>query len=297
MTGSRRASFALVAAAYAAALAVGAGIFFAFPGLFVLWRLAAADGAATLMIWLASLRIRNASVYDPYWSAAPPVLLAALMLFEKRLDVPQLLLLIALLLWGVRLTANWARGFAGLSAQDWRYTKFEREQPRLWPLISLIGIQLMPTAIVFLAMLPALHTALRPAAVRALTIPALLLAAASIWLESAADAQLRRFRADARNAGQVNARGLWGMSRHPNYLGEILFWWGIYFMALSMAPLPLTALIGPVAVTVLFLFVSIPMMEKRQLSTKPGYRAYRQTAGMLLPRLRRRGDESGSIIG
>jgi len=179
----------------------------------------------------------------------------------------QALFLILLTVWGTRLTYNWARGFAGLHAQDWRYTQFQRVHPRLWPVINLTGIQLMPTVVVFVALLPALYATLGSARVGWLTVPAALLAAASIFLEAAADAQLRRFRADASHRGRIINRGLWRWSRHPNYLGEILFWWGIYLTSLSMARLPVWLLAGPVAVTALFLFVSIPMMEKRQRST------------------------------
>ena len=295
MISNRKYSFIIVVASYAGALAAGIAVFAATPGLDALWRLAAADIAATLVIWLLSLIVRNASLYDPYWSVAPAIIFVLYMFYMGKLDAPAFLLLTLLLLWGARLTANWAIGFANLSAQDWRYTKFESEYRRLWPLISLFGIQLMPTVIVFLAMLPALHIVMQPAGLRILTVPAMLAAAGAIWLELVSDAQMRRFRADSANAGCVNNRGLWRIIRHPNYLGEIAFWWCIYFTALSMAPLPVALLLGPVLVTALFLFVSIPMMEKRQLGTKPGYRAYQRSVGMLLPRLRNRGDDSEPV--
>ena len=285
MNQSRKISFMIITAIYIAALATGTGVFVLLPGADVLWRLAAADGAATVFVWLASLITRNASVYDPYWSVAPPVLLAGLILYEKTLDTAALLIWLLLILWGIRLTANWAVGFKGLHAQDWRYTDFERAHPRLWPLINLFGIQLMPTAVVFTAMLPAFYAVLRPAGFGFFTVPAALFTLAAVWLEGAADAQLQRFRGGPQNVGKVNDRGLWKYSRHPNYLGEILFWWGIFLTSLSAAPLPWWTVSGPVVVTALFLFVSIPMMEKRQLGTKPGYRLYREKTGMLLPKI------------
>jgi len=280
-------SFIIVAASYLLALLAGAAVFALLPQWGPLPRLAAADAAATLVIWVLSLPLRNASLYDPYWSVAPALLLAGLALYTGGWSGPAVLLLILLLFWGIRLTANWARGFAGLHAQDWRYTDVERQHPRLWPLISLVGIQMTPTIVVFLAMLPALYAVVQPTGLHIWTLPVALFAVAGVCLEWAADGQMRRFRRDGGNNGQVNARGLWRLSRHPNYLGEIAFWWGVYLTSLSTARLPPWTLTGPAAVTALFLFVSIPMMEKRQLSAKPGYREYMKATGMLIPRVRR----------
>ena len=75
--------------------------------------------------------------------------------------------------------------------------------------------------------------------------------------------------------------GLWKSSRHPNYLGEILFWWGLFIIYISVAPGEWLTAIGAVANTLLFIFVSIPLMEKRQLATKPAYAEYRRNTRML----------------
>jgi steroid 5-alpha reductase family enzyme len=85
--------------------------------------------------------------------------------------------------------------------------------------------------------------------------------------------------------GGVNCEGVWRYIRHPNYLGEILMWWGVYFMMLSADASLWPALIGPLCNTLLFVTVSIPLMEGRQLRNKPGYSDYRARTGMLLPRL------------
>jgi len=292
MTANRKSSLMLVIASYIAAAIAGAAVFALTPGLSALWRIAAADIAATLVIWALSLIARNASLYDPYWSVAPAVLFVSYTLHIGKLGAPSLLLLLLLLLWGVRLTANWARNFPNLKSQDWRYTNFEREYKRLWPLINLFGIQLMPTIVVFLAMLPAFYVAWAPSRPYILTVPAILIAIAAVYLEHTADIQMHRFRSDSGNKGCVNTSGLWRHIRHPNYLGEIMFWWGIFLTSLSMASLPVALLAGPLVVTALFLFVSIPMMEKRQIGTKPDYRAYQRTTGMLLPRFRHRDEEN-----
>jgi steroid 5-alpha reductase family enzyme len=115
-----------------------------------------------------------------------------------------------------------------------------------------------------------------------------------IVLEAAADATAHRFRKE--HPGQVNDRGLWKYSRHPNYLGEITFWWGVFFMMLSVEPESWHFFVGPLANTLLFIFISIPLMEKRQLRNKPDYQTYREETSMLLllPKKRKRPVTSSS---
>lgn len=77
--------------------------------------------------------------------------------------------------------------------------------------------------------------------------------------------------------------GLWAHSRHPNYLGEIMTWWGLWLFALAAGPGWWWTVTGALAITLMFVFVSVPMMEKRALATRQGYRQYRQETPMLLP--------------
>ncbi|MDD5017054.1 MAG: DUF1295 domain-containing protein, partial [Eubacteriales bacterium] len=78
------------------------------------------------------------------------------------------------------------------------------------------------------------------------------------------------------------ASGLWRYSRHPNYLGEVLFWWGVWVIQMSVLPALWWTIFAPTAMTLLFLFISIPMMEKRLLASKEGYAAYKKSTSMLL---------------
>jgi steroid 5-alpha reductase family enzyme len=93
---------------------------------------------------------------------------------------------------------------------------------------------------------------------------------------------MHRFRRQA-SPEEICTRGLWRYSRHPNYLGEILMWWGVFLMLYSVDVSYWRTGIGAFANTLLFLFISIPLMEKRQLSNKPGYEAYLRETSMLIP--------------
>ena len=133
------------------------------------------------------------------------------------------------LAWAVRLTWNWARGWQGLGHEDWRYLRLQEQTGRAYWLVSFTGIHLMPTFWVFagcLSLYPALAAATRPFGV--LDAIAALVMAGSIWIEKRADDELRRFRAEGHGPQAILKTGLWAWSRHPNYFGEMGFWWGLW---------------------------------------------------------------------
>lgn len=239
-----------------------------------------ADVVATLVVWLFGVIFNNSSIYDPYWSVAPPLLLTFFAIEASSFGTPVRLTLLIVWLWAIRLTGNWAYTFSNLSKQDWRYDKYKGDFPKLWHLVNLFGINLMPTLIVFLAMIPAIELIdLNPISYNIFTILGILISLVAVALELVSDRQAHSFRKE--NRGKVCNIGLWKSSRHPNYLGEILFWWGLFIIYISVAPGEWLTAIGAVANTLLFIFVSIPLMEKRQLATKPAYAEYRRNTRML----------------
>jgi steroid 5-alpha reductase family enzyme len=124
--------------------------------------------------------------------------------------------------------------------------------------------------------------------------PAVIVMAWTIWrsgaaiaLETAADRQLHRFTRDPANRGRVADRGLWRYSRHPNYLGEIGFWWGLWLFAVAAAPAWWWTIAGPIAMVLLFTFVSVPLMDRRSLERRPAYADHMRRVPALLPSLSR----------
>jgi steroid 5-alpha reductase family enzyme len=230
-----------------------------------------------LVIFLFSAFLKNSSIYDPYWSVAPLIIIP---LFIRDYNFKNLLLLGLIVIWGIRLTWNWAYSFKNLQHQDWRYTYYKNRAPRVWPVVNFFGIHLMPTIIVISVMLPAFTYLQSSKEVNFFTFAGVLLAIAGIFLEYFADRSAHSFR--KQHPGEVNNSGLWKYSRHPNYLGEISFWWGIYFMLLSLGSNYFLYFLGPLANTLLFVFISIPLMEKRQLANKPDYACYQRQTSMLL---------------
>ncbi len=277
-TPSRAVSYLIITLVYLAAAAVGILTFRALPFGLAL-SLLLADVVATVFVFLFSLLFGNASVYDPYWSVQPPVILAAVAA-GKPLTLFSWLLLAVVLLWGIRLTANWAYTFPDLSHEDWRYRMLRQKTGRLYPIVNFVGIHLVPTLVVYLCTLPAATAIQRGLAAHPLSYLGLALSVCAVLLQTTADCQMHAYRKN-RTAPFIRV-GVWRHSRHPNYLAEILFWWGIGLAVLAAAPSAYYLLAGALANTLLFLFVSIPLAEGRQ-GRKEGYAAYRAETRALLP--------------
>lgn len=289
LKASRPWSFAVITVIYLIATVLGVWTFISLDEMTDMLRLFVADFVATVFVWLWGVIFRNSSVYDPYWSVAPPLMLTGYAIYCGTSSLPVMLMLVAVWYWAIRLTGNWAYTFPNLNRQDWRYDMYKERFPRLWHIVNFTGINLMPTIVVFLAMIPGfLLIGTSVASLRAdiWTWMGFIVCISAATLQLISDTQAHRFRRE--HKGEVCTVGLWSRSRHPNYLGEILMWWGIYIIYLTDCSechsweLILLPAIGALANTCLFVFISIPMMEKRQLANKPGYAAYRENVRMLI---------------
>ncbi len=239
------------------------------------------DIAATVAVFVFSVLLHNSSVYDPYWSLTPMVLSIRLFASHGAWGFWQVLFLAVFNLWGLRLTVNWITVFTDFDYEDWRYRKFRDENPpALWQFLNFTGIHMVPTLVVFAGMLPLFEIVEQPMNYHC--IPGLAVMLFGIAMEFFADRQMHAFLNEA--TGKTVCRvGLWNYSRHPNYLGEISVWLGTYLVMLPFCPQKWFFGVGALSVALLFNLVSIPMMEKRQLSRRPAYAAYQaQTSRLLL---------------
>ena len=106
---------------------------------------------------------------------------------------------------------------------------------------------------------------------------------AAIIIAFVADEQMRNFRNDISNAGKNMKSGLWKHSRHPNYFGELLTWWGIWLMAMDQNTSLWWTGIGALSITLMFVFISIPMMDRRSIENREGYAEHVRNTRALLP--------------
>ena len=275
---SRAASFIAVTLVYIFATAVGVLVYRALP---LDWWLSLliADVAATVATFIFSLIFKNASVYDPYWSVQPPVILVAFAI-GKDLTVLGILLLAVVSFWAIRLTANWAYTFGNLTHQDWRYTMLHEKTGVFYPIINFVGIHMVPTLVVYGCILPAVYAIREGLSANIASVLFLCLSLSATIMQGIADIQMHKYR-NNRTTTFIRV-GLWKYSRHPNYLGEILMWWGVAMAVVCADPNAWYLTAGAVANTLLFLVVSIPMADKRQ-SRKEGFAEYKKQTRMLLP--------------
>lgn len=245
-----------------------------------------ADTIATVVIFGFSRVFKNSSFYDAYWSVIPPLFLVYWWLSRSQDTelLRYLLVSIVVWYWAIRLTWNWTKHWPGLHHEDWRYGMLKEKFPRAEMLVDFFGIHFFPTVQVFLGMLPMYAAvALSNKAVNWLDYVALIVGIGAVTIQLLADRQLHQFIA-RRKPGEVIESGLWGWSRHPNYFGEIMFWFSLALFGLAAYPEGWWwQIIGAVAMLVMFVVVSIPMMETRSLERRPQYQKTIKRVSMLLP--------------
>lgn len=254
----------------ALALAVASASFYPIENALV--RVAVADFVATVVVFIFSIILKNSSVYDPYWSVVPIFIVLYWMIDSGSyltLDPLKLIMTALIIIWGIRLTVNWLLRWRGLNDEDWRYIDIKNKTGNFyWP-VSFLGIHLMPTIWVFLGMIPvyyALYTA--TSLTLFIAVVGIAVTVFAIWLETTADNQLRRHLMTRTNKEERLKKGVWASIPYPNYVGEMLFWWGLYLFAISFNLENWWTFFGPLSITILFLFISIPLMKKRLANKK-----------------------------
>ncbi|MCK4972506.1 MAG: DUF1295 domain-containing protein [Candidatus Heimdallarchaeota archaeon] len=273
--------------------AIGVGIII-HPLLHTILTAFIVDVIATVIIFIISVFFKNTSLYDPYWSLIPIFLILYWLITADNfpsITFRQIVILALVSIWGVRLTFNWIRGWKGLNHEDWRYTKFRAEKPSLFWFINFTGLQMMPTLLVFLGCVPIYYSIISTTtSFSVFDIIGIVIVLGSIILETVADEQLRNF-IKIKQKDEVMTRGIWSVTRHPNYFGEVSFWWGLFFFAITTITIEITTLwviIGPIGITILFLIVSIPLMENRLMKKYSGYNEYKSRVSVLIPWFKKR---------
>lgn len=270
-------SFIIVAAVYVLVAICVCSVYNLIEGR-QLFRLFAADVAATVLVFVFSCLLGNASVYDPYWSVLPIMVLAPMTLVSTCTS--KTILFLAVAFWGIRLTSNWAYTFHGLGYQDWRYTQLKAKAGKLYPVVNLTGIHMFPTIVVFLCLIPAITVMSEAPQYRPLCLIGILICFCAVVLQLISDVQMQEYRKE--KATPFMETGLWKYSMHPNYLGEILMWWGVAIYAVILLGFRWYLIVGAIVNNLMFLFISIPMADRRQ-AEKPGYDKYREGKNRLIP--------------
>lgn len=280
---SRNQSLSIVFAAYFLAFILGMFLVWYMPEGNNLGKLFFIDVALTFFIFMFSFRFGNASMYDPYWSVIPAYIIVYW--WYHSLAIPSYVswsvTALLVVLWSVRLTHNWARSWQGMHQQDWRYLLLQQKTGKWYLMVNFLGIHLFPTLLVWLAAIPLAYIFTSNETFSLLNWLGVVVAFGGIVLEWVSDNQLRRFK-KLNKSDEILTSGVWSYVRHPNYLGEILFWWGLYLMSVGTFT-PWHVVLGVVGITLLFIFISIPMMDKHMLQQRPAYARYMLEVRALIP--------------
>ena len=240
---------------------------------------------ATIFIYLGSVLLKNSSLYDPFWSVAPVPIVIYLSIQSENSILLKMLIIFPILLWATRLTRNWVISWEGFHHEDFRYIDLKNTNKYKAEFNNFFGIHLFPTFIVNICLYPLVYVFINDVDVNVYLYISSIITLIAVILETVADEQMRKFRSDPRNKGKTMKYKLWRYSRHPNYLGEVGFWFGIYFMGISSGFAPLWLIVCPLAMLLLFVLVSCPMMDERSLKNRPNYKEYMDNTSqlMLLP--------------
>ncbi len=279
-------SLLMIFVMYLLAISIGIVVYFASANLInnPIWQMLFADIVGTLIIWGFGLLFKNASTYDPYWSVIPPIMLLGWILaLDIKLTFSIMLLFIGIFFWGARLTYNWVVNWKDLEYQDWRYSMIKNKNPKIWFISNLFGINMMPSLIVFIQMIGAYTFMVIDPSFNLLILLGFVMTLCAALIQFVADRQMRIFRLGHNEQKKCINEGLWKYSRHPNYFGEVLVWWGVWMMYFGASGKIDIMVISPILMTGLFLFISIPMMEKKIIQSRPEYLEYKRHVSVLVP--------------
>jgi steroid 5-alpha reductase family enzyme len=240
-------------------------------------------GACMLALWLVSLAVKNASIVDPFWGTGFVIIAWVTFLRVGEASARTLLLLAMVTVWGLRLSLyllirNLPHG------EDFRYRAMRTSiGPRFW-WVSFFSVFSLQGMLMWLISSPLeLTIADKNKPIAILEIIATLLWIVGFSFEAIGDAQLRAFKKDPASKDRVMDRGLWRYTRHPNYFGESVMWWGYGIYALA-TPGGVYAMLAPAAMTFLLLRVSgVALLEKSIGDRRPGYREYVERTSAFIP--------------
>ena len=239
------------------------------------------DVIATVIVWFGGVLLRTASAYDPYWSIQTLIIYTFVVSKHNNWNFATISLFVVIFIYSLRLTMNFIVGFHSLSYVDWRYKMLKEKSGKAYQLVNLFGICMFPTLVVYSASLPTIAYAnlTEYSFLDAIGLSVILF---GTLLEFVSDLQMKKFVKVRNDRSEVLNKGLWKYSRHPNYLGEILIWFGVA-LTLIVSHLNYWYLAaGSIVNLLMFLFISIPMEEKHFKAYKPDYEQYKKETSVLL---------------
>lgn len=245
--------------------------------------------ALAFIAWLVSVRKQDVSIVDSLWSI---LFVAAASYYLWVLDEVSLraqIIYVLVLIWAIRLSAYITLRHLG-HEEDHRYQRIRANNQPGFAFKSLYLIFMFQAGLAWIISLPLFYAMGSGNPLSAIDYLGIGLWLCGMLFEATADQQLYRFKKQPDNKGRLLTRGLWAYSRHPNYFGEFLIWWGFYLLALSAtnASAALIAVVSPLIMSLLLLRVSGVTLLERSMRLKPGYEDYMQKTSAFIPWFKKR---------
>ncbi len=240
--------------------------------------------AAVTLVWLLSLLKRDVSILDIFWGLGFVLLSCFYRSLGPEIADRHWLLLALVTIWGFRLALyllwrNWGH------EEDARYQAMRAYRGENFWWMSLFTIFFLQGVLIWLIAMPLFVVQLSggPPLWTWTDVIGVLCWGIGFFFETVGDWQLARFKANPANRGRVMSTGLWAYTRHPNYFGDAMVWWG-YFLLVSAVPGSLWTIISPVIMTVLLLKVSgVALLEQTITERRPDYRDYITRTNAFIP--------------
>ncbi|MEV6087490.1 DUF1295 domain-containing protein [Streptomyces parvulus] len=253
---------------------------------------AAAAFAVMLVTFAVAVRKGVHRVVDAAWGmgfAAVAVATSAVAAAAGEGDaVRQVLVTVLTVVWGLRLAVHIGRRGRG-HGEDPRYDAMLAKAPGNRNLYALRMVYLLQGALVWLVSLPVQAAAYGSGPVTLLAWTGTAVWAAGLVFEAVGDAQLARFKADPAHQGRIMDRGLWSWTRHPNYFGDFLVWWGLFLVACDAGTAAAAvSVVSPLVMTYLLIGGSGKRLLERRMADRPGWSAYAARTSGFFPRPPRR---------
>ncbi|HWO01598.1 MAG TPA: DUF1295 domain-containing protein [Blastocatellia bacterium] len=240
--------------------------------------------AMMFVLWLVSLAMKNASIVDIFWGAGFAVIALMTFALSEGYAGRKLLITVLAVIWGGRLASYIGLRNAG-KGEDFRYQAMRKRHGDRFAMVSLFTVFVLQGLLMWVISLPLQIAQLSrdPARLKWLDFLGAALWAVGFSFEAIGDWQLARFKSKPGNKGKVMDRGLWAYTRHPNYFGDALLWWGFFLIALA-APRGWLTIISPILMTTLLMKVSgVALLERTLVKTRPEYRDYVRRTSSFLP--------------
>ena len=239
------------------------------------------------MLWLISLKIKDASIIDIYWGFGFVImswtgLIINLFFNETTITTSQWLINIMVTIWGLRLSIHLAIRNLG-KGEDLRYVKMREPASPDWRFLSYVRVFMFQGFLQMLLMTPIVLVHYYPgqSGMSFLDYFGLLVWAIGFGIEAITDMQLTKFRSNATNSNKILKTGLWRYSRHPNYFGDALQWFAFFIISLNSGYI--WGVIGPILMVFIFLKLTIGILEKSQTRKRPGYEEYTKSTNVFFP--------------